>query len=787
MRPQRLPVCVPGSIALLCLLASPSTARAVDQWIQIGDGVHLTTPTGDRHNESGRLAQVSLAWDDDQSANVVWAGASHGGLWKADGITKITKWTTITDNFPGSHTLGSFAVRQGDSKTIVIGTGAKGWGNGNGIYYTTKGGQNWKPSQLCVLFVSCAPATAQRVNRIVADGSDSNHEKLVAATSEGIWLSFDFGQTWIAALSGVEATDVVQDTGNPKRWYAGVIGQGIYQSKDSGLSWKAPSSGSGITGSIDRISLAACAKDEHYLYAIVATSTDTLNGVYRSSDRGSTWVPIYAGDTANETIAPDGQAKHTCAIACDPRDPDHIFFGLSKAVEVTNATTADEVGVKPPPKHPNPIQATPIDGGHSDYNFLLFDSDKTHLHVANDGGYYSYDYSNNCSQKALTNSSVQCVDDSADVRGLDVLELGAPYPAAPSTLQGGLASSWSHPEQFLAGLQDDGIVRGDVSKNGGNGEITYLEGGDGRHASIMPNDPDLLGYNRNGGSVNRFLWDASKNPQEESADLNLTAEKESPVLIDPMPGIKTPYVFTAGLDDNIGDGRILSGVYFNEAKNPQSDWTLAGPAIPVIGGSVSNIDVTTNPELYEIVGVLDQDTRAFAYTGSRSQPLGPTSLSYSDITPPLPAAPATHPDARINADRSIYAPTTIYYTSGLGSPRLAFMSPDGGAHWTDVLGNIAAKSGNAALLKLVGNPANYPVTEFFLATTKGVFRSVDGGKCWFGYSEGLRKDEEIDDIILNFDNTSATGPTLYIATHGRGFWRRTVQPRLNSPVCSGSS
>jgi len=197
MRIQRLAVYTIALVASLDLLVPSSTARAADKWIQIGDGIHVTA--GDEqngtHNESGRLAQVSLGWDDDQAKTVVWAGASHGGLWKAqmNASGKVTGWTPVTDDFPGSQVLGSFAVRHHDSSRIVVGTGSFGWGDGNGIYYTTKGGQVWHPAQLCVLLVSCAPpTTTQRVNRIVADRSDSNHEKLVAATSDGIWLSFDF-------------------------------------------------------------------------------------------------------------------------------------------------------------------------------------------------------------------------------------------------------------------------------------------------------------------------------------------------------------------------------------------------------------------------------------------------------------------------------------------------------------------------------------------------------------------------------------------------------------------
>jgi len=753
MRIQRRAVYTIALIASLDLLVPPPTARAADKWIQIGDGIHVTAEDKQNgtHNESGRLAQVSLAWDDDQAKTVVWAGASHGGLWKAqtNGSGKVTGWTPVTDDFPGPQVLGSFAVRDHDSSRIVVGTGSFGWGDGNGIYYTTKGGQVWHPAQLCVLLVSCAPpTTTQRVNRIVADRSDSNHEKLVAATSDGIWLSFDFGQTWIATLSGAEATDVVQDTGDPKRWYAGVVNHGVYLSKDGGLTW--PDHGTGIKGSIARISVAACKKHQDTLYAIVAKSDNTLNAVYRSTTRGSTWDEIYTDDS---TLDPDAQSLHTCSIACDPTDRGHIVFGLVKSAESRNADVKDTSSVK----------STIFDGGHNDYNFFHFEKvgSSVRLHIANDGGYYRYDF-------------VNPVDDSANVQGLDVLELGGPKTGAPSTLQGGLAASWSKPDEFVAGLQDNGVVRANLSQTA---VIHKMDGGDGRHVSIMPSDPGTIGYNNNGGaSGDRHI---SEDGTLENVDFELTAEQPSAVLIDPTPQLSTPKVFTS--DQFTLFGSPYSGVFYNDATDPKSPWSLVGADLISSSSFISNLDVTVDPDVYMVVGSLAGDVHVFRYSGKRKH-LG--SLSYSDITPPLPASPATtDPDARINADKSNYQPGTVYYTSGNGTPRVAFVSRDGGDHWTDVTGDIVAQSGDAALIKLVGNPALED--ELFLATSNGVFRSENGGKCWFHWSEGLRRSERVDDIVINFDNLST--PTLYIATHGRGFWSRTVEPRSNPSSCSAGS
>lgn len=730
---RRLTVHLIASVVLLGVLATPSDAGASDKWIQIGKGAFADEGG---HHESGRLAQLSWAWDNAQSKNVLWAGASRGGLWKSiiNESGNLVRWVVVNDNFP-PHTLGSFAVRAFDSNHIVLGTGSE-WGNGDGIHYTTDAGSSWQAAN--------QPSRPTKVHRIVADRSDGTFETLLAATTDGIWQSYDFGQHWISRTSGLNASDVVQDTGDPARWYAGVVNKGVYRSTDGGQTWAAY--GTGITGSQKRISLAACDADYHYLYALVATQDKKLNGVYRSENRGQTWLKIYSDDS---TINPGKQGLHTGAIVCDPADPAHIFVGMVNVGEITNAL-ADP-----------PVTLQTFDGGHADYNFMLFlPGDKTQLNIANDGGYYLYDI------------AAHTVNDTGNLLGLNNFELGGDRTGVSYTsLQGGLASSYSNPDVFIAGLQDDGLIRGNVSDDPA---ITILRGDtDSWHVSIMPDAPRVMGFVSDpAGKSRRLSYDGGDTSR--SIEFNLGIEQSCAVLIDPTPGLSKPQVFTS--DQSSGQ---FSEVYYTDTFSPGPSWKRVGPDKIPVAGRLSNVDVTVDPFNYEIVATVAGDDGIYAYIGGRDQ-LG--SLPLSDISPPRPGIP-TQRDARINADRSVYQPGTLYYTSGEGhytvgkdQVRLAYVSIDGGFHWTDVTGDIATVSGNANLLKLVGNPASAGDPsrgQYFLATTKGVFRSDDGGAHWKDYSEGLRYHEQVDDIVINFDHVSGQ-PTLYIATFGRGFWRRTI-------------
>jgi photosystem II stability/assembly factor-like uncharacterized protein len=73
-------------------------------------------------------------------------------------------------------------------------------------------------------------------------GNPSAPQNLVAATSKGVWLSGDDGQTWApTSITGLTWTVAFADSG--ATLYAGTVSQGIYRSTDGGQTWKQENSG----------------------------------------------------------------------------------------------------------------------------------------------------------------------------------------------------------------------------------------------------------------------------------------------------------------------------------------------------------------------------------------------------------------------------------------------------------------------------------------------------------------------------------------------------------------
>jgi hypothetical protein len=757
-------------LACLTLSSSASAEPTSTKWTQIGKGIINPGTIPDtpsvHHHMCGRIIQAAWRFDNLQNRHVLWMGTAWGGLWKSVYSNgNVKKWIPITDNFPGAHGMGSFIVNKTDSNKILIGPGGFSSGAGDEaidgkIYRTNDQGGIWYGHPLPV---STGEKTPTHINRIVEDRSDPTGNTVFACTSQGIYRSADFGSvnSWVRVhpvpanlFNLAEVTDIVQDTGNPKIWYAGELTGStplgnfpIVRSTDGGISWSpyAPSGSQQITGSVGRISLAACAANPNVLYALVITDGTgpsdkggALNGVYRTLDRGKNWTKIY---WKNDTINWAFEGLHTAAIGCDPDNPDHIFFGLQEPLETNNATALPGV-IAWRRIDPEKNQSV-LDGGHHDYNFILFRRGFSNIVIANDGGYYTY----------TPTPFGSLLDDSGNLLGINAMWL--------TKGQGRFTSSHSHPAEFAAGLQDNGLVRGDATSDA----ITLMAGGDGGQVSISPDSGDILAVTSTGintGDNRAISFDLGQNwwPITKSLD----DDHYSTVLIDPTPGAKLSKIFTYSQLPDVD----FSAVYYrNDIVSP---WQLASvySAFAFLPGLASHLDHTTNPHRHNLIATLEGHQHLFVYTGWRADPL---TLTLVNRTPPLKTG-STADDARANADKSASEPDTIYYTTGTARPSQAFVSFDCGQHWLDLTtkhpGEIPP---DADFNKLIRNPLNQ--RQYFLATSQGVYVRDPVTLTWSSFSQGLRLKEDVQDIVINTHNLAV--PTLYIATKGRGFWQRAIQ------------
>lgn len=113
----------------------------------------------------------------------------------------------------------------------------------------------------------------------------------------------------------VAATGVV---GDPKTYYMGTTGGGLWKTVDKGITWKNVSDGFFATGSVGAIAVAESDPNVVFVgmgeHAVRGVMTHHGDGVYRSTDAGRTWKQV--GLAASQHIA---------RIVIHPKNPDIVW------------------------------------------------------------------------------------------------------------------------------------------------------------------------------------------------------------------------------------------------------------------------------------------------------------------------------------------------------------------------------------------------------------------------------------------------------------------------------
>ena len=120
----------------------------------------------------------------------------------------------------------------------------------------------------------------------------------------------------------VAASGVV---GDPKTYYMGTTGGGLWKTEDMGISWRNISDGYFKTGSIGAVAVAESDSNVIYVgmgeHAVRGVMTHHGDGVYKSTDSGKTWKRIGLGLT-----------QHISRIVIDPKDPNIVLVAAQGAL-----------------------------------------------------------------------------------------------------------------------------------------------------------------------------------------------------------------------------------------------------------------------------------------------------------------------------------------------------------------------------------------------------------------------------------------------------------------------
>jgi photosystem II stability/assembly factor-like uncharacterized protein len=264
---------------------------------------------------------------------VFFVGVHSGGVWKTDDYGR--RWRPIFDGAP-TGSIGDIGVSWSNPDVIYVGTGEglhrPDLGVGDGIFKSTDGGRSWNHVGL---------GDVQQVGRLVVHPTNPDIVFVAglghpygANTERGIFRTTNGGATWEKVLYIDENTGAIQvelDPQNPDVVYGSMwehregpwenasfsgAHSGLYKSTDRGTTWTQLKGGlpSGAEGA-GRICLGVSPSDSNRLYAAVMGQGRGADGFYRSSDGGKSW-------TLTST-----DSRLGLDVRVHPKNPDIVFVG----------------------------------------------------------------------------------------------------------------------------------------------------------------------------------------------------------------------------------------------------------------------------------------------------------------------------------------------------------------------------------------------------------------------------------------------------------------------------
>jgi photosystem II stability/assembly factor-like uncharacterized protein len=680
---------------------------------------------------SGRVVAIAVDPTDDSR---YYVGVASGGVWKT--INNATTWTPVFDH-EGSYSIGVVVVDPKNPLTVWVGTGEnnsqRSVSYGDGVYRSDDGGRTWKNMGL---------KASEHIGRIAIDPRDSNVVYVAAqgplwgpGGDRGLFKTTDGGKTWKNILSISEntgVTDVAIDPETPDTLYAAsyqrrrhvwtLINGGpesaIYKSTDAGATWNKPRAGL-PTAELGRIGLCVSPVDPNVVYATVEAS-DKRGGIFRSTDRGSSW----------ERRNPfDSGAMYYAQIFADPKEVDRIYvMSVLLMVSDDGGRTVRPLGEK---------------SKHVDNHVIWIDPRNTnHYRVGCDGGVYeSWDRGVNWQFKSN-------------------LPVGQFYDVT--------VDNESPFYNVYGGMQDNYSVGGPSRTRSASGiansDWFVTQGGDGFRSHVDPEDPNTIYAELQYGVIVRYDKRTGERmgiqPTEAAGEPPLRYNWDCPFIISPHS--RTRLYFAANKlyqSDDRGDtwrlisGELSRGLNRNELPVMGRIWSPDAVAKHTSTSAFGNSTALTESPKKEGLIYVGTDDGLIQITEDAGK-------SWRKVET-FPGVPDTSYVSRLLASQhdagTIYAGFENHKRSDF-APYL-LKSTDTGRSWTSIKGNLPANGPVLAIAEDHVNP-----NLLFVGTEFGVFFTIDGGQKWVQLKGGIPTISVRDLAIQKREND------LIVGTFGRSIY-----------------
>lgn len=652
---------------------------------------------------SGRVSAIAASPAD---PNRFFITGADGGVWRT--VDGGATWKPLTDDMP-TTAMGALAMDPKDEKIIYAGSGEANFANhsryGLGIFKSVDGGDHWAQLASDVFAGRC-------ISRIVIDPSDTD-VMYCGVTRAG-------GFPEMAAAKG----------------HPGRMGPlGVFKSTDAGVHWAQLGGGLPDQAATD---LAMSPTDPQTLYAAIGRIFGAPeNGIYKSVDGGASWSKLSGGLPQTDVgrialaVAPSNDQR-LYAIFVNPSSPSGGgAFTKGTFRSDDGGKTWSQLGlndfqssygwylcvVRVHPTNPDfavfgglPLYRT-LNGGqsfaditppHPDHHAIAWNA-AGDLVIGNDGGIW---------RSANQGNSYTSLN-----KGFGAVQL---YP--------GIGVHPTDPNIVLGGMQDNGTNLRTTDSL----DWFSVIGGDGGCTAIDQVNPlRMFGEYQGTGNLFRsvdggqsFDWSASG---IDGGDRNCFVP---------------PFVI-----DSHNHDRVLYGtqrVY--RSLNGGASWS------PISG------DLTKGAGAIRALAISPADAnRVWAATNDGNVLVSSNGGQNFDLV--ISNNPGW-PRLTKELCPDIAKPDTAYLAVAYFGGAHVMRTLDAGQHWEAMDGDLPDVPVNVVALDASTFPANA-----YIGTDAGVYRSLDDGKTWKKFGDGM-PNACVTDLVFDPARKFVTA-----GTQGRGVWR----------------
>jgi photosystem II stability/assembly factor-like uncharacterized protein len=681
-------------------------------------------------NMGGRVDDFAVV---ESNPSTFFVGMASAGILKT--TNGGTTFETVFTN-EDVHSIGDLALAPSDPSVLYVGTGepnnrqSTSWGGG--VYKSTDAGKTFQYMGL---------KETQYIGRVVVHPTNPDIAYVAALgrlygpnKERGVYKTTDGGKTWTNVKFLDEDTGVIDiaiDPESPGTLYAGSYqrrrtpfgysgggpGGGLFKTTDGGATWKKLTTGLPSTGDMGRIGVTVYKRDPRIVMALIEHRTEF--GVYRSEDKGETWVKL-----SNSNPRPSYYSQ----IHMDPNNDQRIW------VLGANMYNSEDGGRT---WRQNLVQRI-----HGDYHALWINpANSNHVIAGSDGGtHQSYDRGRTWDH-------------------LNTVPTGQFYE---------ISADNEKPYNVCGGLQDNGtwhgpsrtLVREGIQLN----DWRTIGGGDGFFCVIDPVDASTVYVESQDGSVQRVnlktMERASIRPTPADPKEKYRFNWNSPIVVSKFDHNTVFYggnKFFVSKDRGDSWTEVSGDLTNNEKRDEKPIFGKTAKEFMSRNDGVVHWGTATtiaqSPLKAEVLWFGADDGNLHV-----TQDMGKT---WTKLTDKVPGVPKGTYVSRVEPSRTNPGAAYVAFDGHRADDFNAYVyfTPDFGATWKNVTANLPA-GGTVSVVR--EHPKNPEV--LFAGTEMALWASFNRGGSWMRIKSGLPT-VPVDDIFIH-----PTENDIILATHGRSVW-----------------